>query len=558
MKNHAPAYKALAHAFFAEGVREHFTLMGDANMHWAIALSDYPEVQTVHARHEHCACGMAIGSAIATGRVGVASVTLGPGFTQTMTALTTAARGRVPLVLFAGEMPVNPENAKWYNQGIDQAPLALATGAHYIAAHSLGRLLPSVREAFYIARTERRPVVLGVPFDLQKQPLPIDESYQPSTAWLPAIDPVPPSPQALAKVVARIEAARHPVIIAGRGAVASGARAAILELADLGGALLSTTLPARGLFDSDPFSLGIAGGFSNQAARDEFAGADLVIAIGASMTAYTCDGGSLFPDAFVIQIDEHPTGFKDGAPVADLYVKADARTAVEAIVARLRAAPPRAARARTPEVAQRIRERSVDRRQFPIAPGTLDPREIVAELDQVIPKDWEIVSGTGHCAYFHSQMRDRAPENYHIVREFGAIGNGISMAIGVAASKGNGKVVLIEGDGSLVMHIQELETIRRQGIKLLICVLNDGAYGAEIHKLRSEGIDDSGAIFGRTDFAAIAQGFGLRGANIDTLGRTRELFERHAAQDGAEVWNVHISDQVMSPQMQKITTHGLR
>jgi hypothetical protein len=73
-----------------------------------------------------------------------------------------------------------------------------------------------------------------------------------------------------------------------------------------------------------------------------------------------------------------------------------------------------------------------------------------------------------------------------------------------SAARTNGKVVLFEGDGSLLMHIQELETIKRHRLKLLICVLNDGAYGAEIHKLRADGVDDSGAIFGRTDLAAIA------------------------------------------------------
>jgi acetolactate synthase-1/2/3 large subunit len=79
-----------------------------------------------------------------------------------------------------------------------------------------------------------------------------------------------------------------------------------------------------------------------------------------------------------------------------------------------------------------------------------------------------------------------------------------SLAIGGAAARTNGKVVLFEGDGSLLMHIQQLETIKRHRLKLLICVLNDGAYGAEIHKLRADGVDDSGAIFGRTDLAAIA------------------------------------------------------
>ena len=126
-------------------------------------------MSTFSARHEHCAVSMAMGYQSATGKVGVASVTCGPGFTQIMTALTTASRGRIPLVVFAGEAPIH---AAWFNQALDQPPFAAACGAHYISAHSPQRMYQYVREAFYIARHERKPVVLGVPYDLQKQPLP--------------------------------------------------------------------------------------------------------------------------------------------------------------------------------------------------------------------------------------------------------------------------------------------------------------------------------------------------------------------------------------------------
>ena len=157
---HMPTYVALAHAFAAEGVDHHFALMGDGNMHWVTAMKDIDGMNTYHARHEHCACAMAMGYTSATGKVGVASVTCGPGFTQIMTALTSAARSQVPMVVFAGETPVG---AKWYGQMLDQQPLAAACGAHYISAHSPQRMYQYVREAFHIARHERKPVVLGIP-----------------------------------------------------------------------------------------------------------------------------------------------------------------------------------------------------------------------------------------------------------------------------------------------------------------------------------------------------------------------------------------------------------
>ena len=185
-----PIYEMLAQAFAREGVDTLFSLMGDGNMHWATAMSKIDGMRVFHARHEHCACGMAMGYYSATGKVGVATVTCGPGVTQIATALTTASRAGVPMVVFAGESPIN---ARWYNQALDQAPLVTATGAHYVRAHSAARMYDSVREAFYVARYERRPAVLGVPHDLQKLPLPGSSDYVSSSSLIPETGRTPPT-----------------------------------------------------------------------------------------------------------------------------------------------------------------------------------------------------------------------------------------------------------------------------------------------------------------------------------------------------------------------------
>ncbi len=106
---------------------------------------------------------------------------------------------------------------------------------------------------------------------------------------------------------------------------------------------------------------------------------------------------------------------------------------------------------------------------------------------------------------------------------------------------------MFDGDGSLLMHVQELETIRRHGINILIVVLNDGAYGSEIHKLRAEGLSDSGAVFGRTDLAAVARGFGIGGETVSDLSDIGRLTAEFSARGGAAVWDVPISDRVCSP-----------
>ncbi|MGE3712402.1 MAG: thiamine pyrophosphate-binding protein, partial [Hyphomicrobiaceae bacterium] len=462
-------------------------------------------------------------------------------------------RARIPFVVFAGESPIN---ARYYNQWIEQAPLANAPGAHYIAAHSMPRMMEYVREAFWIARHERRPVVLGVPYDLQKLPFSTNTSYMPSAAVLPEPVRIAPDPRRIAEIADRLHAARRPIIVAGRGVIHAGANGAVEAVADKAGALLATTLPARGMFDHHPFGIGVTGGYSSDVAKDAFAAADLVLFIGASMAYQVSDGGSLFPDAFSIQIDSRPLGLRDGMQAAKLIVTADAALAAQAVADALDKLGATRSEVRTPGLAQRIATEPADSARFDVEPGLLDPRAVISALDRVIPKDWDIVSGSGHQAYFNSQMKGRPPEAFHVIREFGAVGNGLSYAMGVAAARGHGRVALIDGDGGFLMHIQELETCKRHGLRILFCILNDGAFGSEIHKLRADGVDDSGAIFGRPPFEAIAKGFGLRGAEIRDLTNLDQLFAAFDSQPDAEVWNIQISDKVVAPVTRKIMVRG--
>lgn len=554
MTKNIPIYEALARAFVAEGVTAQFTLMGDGNMHWATALKNIDGVDSYLVRHEHCAAAMAIGYHLATGKVGVASVTCGPGFTQIMTALTGAARARIPMVVFAGEAPIN---ARWYNQQLEQPPFAAACGVPYIAAHSMGKMYQYVREAFHLAQLERTPVVLGVPYDLQKQPLPNLGEYLPSATMLPTTEPLPPSPRQVEALAALLADARCPILLTGRGALRSGAQDAVEALGEAAGAIYATTLPMRGMFDHNPFSVGIAGGFARDVAREVGEQADLVVGFGTSLNYYTVDGGHLFPKAKIAQVDIEPLGLNTGLKAGDLHLRADARLTAEATLASLKALGRKSASIRSPELAKRIKEMPADGTVFPEAgPGLLDPRRVIEVLDDVIPKDFDCVSGAGHQSYFHTVMRGRRPENYHVMREFGAIGNGISFAIGVAAARKTGKVALFDGDGSILMHIQELEMVRRQNIKLLIIIFNDGAYGSEIHKLREDGIDESGSTFGRTDLAAIAKGFGLRGTTITDLSQIKPLYEAFAKQGDAELWNIHVSDKVVNPSIRRGNARG--
>jgi len=541
----APVHGVLAQAFRQEGVHSCFALLGDANMNWAASLAALG-VRMLYVRHEHCAVAAAMAYARKQADVGVATVTCGPGLTQIITALPAAVRARLPLVIFAGESPLK---SSWYNQELDQAPLIAATGAAYHRLHLVERMLVAVRDAFLQARRERRPVVIGVPFDLQDRPWTGPQALpRPSRELLPRPSPIPAHPDDVAGAAELVSGAQRVVVLAGLGAAEAGAGPACRALAAKLGGLLATTLPARGLFHDDPFCIGISGSYTPEAGLEYLKQADLVIAVGCSLAYHAGGGGQLWPKAQMLQVDIDPVAVAQGQEVARHHLRADARLGVEALAAAL---PSRKDSWRSEAIAARIRDGKPDSHVFDIAPGLLDPREVAAALVKQSPRDWEMVNAGGHCSWFFAQMPSRPQERFLTIREFGAIGNGLSFAMGVAAARTDRPVVLFDGDGSVMMHVQELETIRRHGLRILVVVANDGAYGSEVHKLRAEGFPDDGSVFGYCDFAGIARGFGLPGRTFKSLEDLPQALAEFAAGSGAAVWDFHVSDQVLSPSMRR-------
>jgi thiamine pyrophosphate-dependent acetolactate synthase large subunit-like protein len=538
-------FDVLARSFAQENVRDCFALLGDANMNWAARLAA-EGVRMIYVRHEHCALASAMAYARKKGEVGVATVTCGPGVTQLITALPAAVRAHLPLVVFAGEAPLK---SGWYNQEIDQAPLITATGAAYHRLHMPERMPVAVRDAFLQARRERRPVVVGIPFDLQDRPWTGPDALpKPSHELLPRPSPIPPHPEDVAKAAQLVAGAERVVVFAGLGAVDSGAGAACRALAAKTGGLLMTTLPARGFFHDDPFCIGIAGSYTPEVGIEYLKEADCVIAVGSSLAYHAGGGGQLWPKAKTLQIDVDPVAISQGQVVAQHHLRADARLGVEALAAAL---PARKSAWRTEAMAARIRDSKPDSMKFEIAPRLLDPRDVIEALEKALPRDWEMVNSGGHCSWFYAQMPSRPQDKFLTIREFGAIGNGISFAMGVAAARPDRTVVLFDGDGSLMMHVQELETIRRHGLRILIVVINDGAYGSEVHKLRSEGMPEEGSVFGYCDFAGIAKGFGLAGRTFKSLDDLPKALAEFTGSTGAAIWDFHVSDKVTSPTIRR-------
>jgi acetolactate synthase-1/2/3 large subunit len=543
-------YEALADAFLDEEVECVFGLLGDANLQWWSALSKRG-ARMLSARHETAAVAMADGYAQATGSVGVATVTCGPALVHAATPITAASRARVPLVIFAGD---TPPAALGNPQDIDHRRVAEMCEAGFVQVRSPATVADDVRKAFFRARTESKPIVLNVPMDLARQECAGDWRYESSLTLTRPRQRRMPDPTSCAAVADLIAGAQRPVVLAGRGAMASRARSSVLAVAERIGAVLATTMPAKGWLDEDEFALGVVGPLSSAIGQELFAEADLVVAVGASLDRYTMsDGGAPFPKARVVSIASE-SAIRSGCQVPDLHLNGDADASLRALLHLLGERRFANDGYRTTETRDRIAA-SVAAVQPATHDGApLDPRTAMHVLEEYLGERDDVVVGCGHFLSFVG-MHLRRPVGGHFFwsHYFGSIGYALPMGIGIAAARPDRRVTVIEGDGSIMMALPELESAARLGLDLRVVVINDQALGAEMHKLRAIGLDPADAHLPTPDFGAVARVLGGTGDLVtDAEGLALSLDRYADGWSGLHVIDVRTDRNVLSEMYQKL------
>lgn len=494
-------YEAIAEAIMQEDCGAMFGLMGDGNMLiWgALGQRDFP---IYSARHEASAVGMADGYSRTTGKVAVASITWGPGLTQATTPLIVAARNNSSLVLVVG---VQAKDSRDPHQTLDHKKFAEMCGLAFHEVTSADAASQQIAEAFYVARVHKRPVLLNIAMDVQMQTLEWDWDYRPSSEFVTPAAPIAPDERSLEKVFEALSSAERPVIVAGRGAQKAGAREPLIRLAALSGALLATSLPAKGMFSDQPFDIGVSGSFCGALAEELFADADFVIGFGAELGHFTTEGGLLYPAAEIARVDVREAPENIG-PVPGLYLRSDASLAATRLAEIFEAADLSRIGFRTPELAERL---AAPAPELDAPNDGLDPRLILANLSKALPRNSRVVSGVGHYWGFVAQHLTIPPEaELQIAYQFGSIAQALSQSIGMAASGDDRPTILIEGDGSLLCCVQEIAVAVRHKLPLVMLILNDSGFGAEVHKLKAKGFDPALAQWDDTDLVKIAQAFG--------------------------------------------------
>lgn len=506
MKVHAVIAKTLRHL----GTDTVFGLMGDANMRFLIDFAEAEGGRYISTVDEGGAVSMADGYSRVGNRLGVASVTHGPGVANTVTALTEAVRARSTMIVVTGDTPSRPGHL----QQFDLRAVSGLTGAGYHRVLRPEDVADDIAAVTRRVLATRRPVLLDIPVDLHDadapEPLPRGQAR--------AEHAFAPDPDELDQALGMIATARRPLVLAGRGAALAGARADLVELADLIGAPLATTLLARDLFRGHPYDLGVAGTLGTEISTGTILAADCVVAFGAELNRYTTAEDSLLRDKAVVRIDIDSERLSQGGPV-DAPVLGDARVTARAMTEQLRAAEHRPGSFRGAELAAALaaynpRTEFTDRS----GPATLDLRSAMIRLDELLPPERAVVTDTGRFVY--------APWRYLHVPEpiafahtlnFASIGLGIATAIGAAAATPERLTVAVVGDGGGMMGMAELITAVRWKLPIVVVVCNDGAYGMEYRHLEKAGADAGPSLLHWPDFSPVARAYGAEAVTVRTM-----------------------------------------
>ena len=521
MKADPTVASVLAKDLAALGARRCFGLLGTANFKISHALVE-AGVELISARHEGNAATMADAYAKATGELTLVSVHSGPGLTNAITGIGEAAKSRTPLLVLAGDVPTGAVKSNFY---IEQAELVRSVGAVSERLHTPASARADALRAVTRALRDRQTVVLSLPGDVQEAPLPGDNR---PVELPPDSGRLHPNPESVRMLADEISKAKRPLILAGRGAVISGAEEVLTALADRIGALLATTVCGHGLFAGDPWSLGISGGFSSPVADKLIPESDLILAFGASLTAWTTKKGKLIArDATVAQVDVELAKLGYQMPV-QLAVHADARATAEALLVELDRRGVSSARPGRRSDAVRKQILAGDNHHSAYRDSStarfIDPRTLSKAVDEILPPDRVVASDSGHfCGWVPQYLRVPNARASCLSHSFQSVGLGLGSAIGLALANPGKLAVLGVGDGGFLMSIADLETAIRMQLRMCILVYNDSSYAAEVHLFRRRGYPIDIVQFPETDFAAIARGYGARAATVRTLADLEPL-----------------------------------
>ncbi|MBP8219244.1 MULTISPECIES: acetolactate synthase 2 catalytic subunit [Aeromonas] len=521
----------LVQALKKQGVTQVFGYPGGAIMPVYDALYDGGLAHQL-CRHEQGAAMAAVGYARASGQVGVCIATSGPGATNLVTGLAEALLDSVPLVAISGQVPCSAIGTDAF-QEVDVLGMSLSCTKHSFMvtdAADLGRVLA---EAFAIASEGRPgPVLIDFPKDVQLTAVP------PQSPLFAVEEPEALNPSELAAARTLLAAAERPVLYVGGGVGMANAEQQLRDFAAVTGMPAVTTLKGIGALDPDsPVYLGMLGMHGTKAANYAVQQCDLLLVVGARFDDRVTGKLEEFaPEAKVIHLDVDAAEFGKRR-AAEVGITTDLKRVLPALAMSLDIDPWRehcAAMAR--EYAFRYDHPG----QAIYAPALLK------QLSARLPETSVVACDVGqHQMWVAQHMRFTSPRNHLSSAGLGTMGFGLPAAIGAKMSRPQDEVVLVSGDGSFMMNVQELGTIRRAQLKVKMVLLDNQRLGMvrQWQELFFDGRYSETILSDNPDFVALAAAFGIPGETITCKEQIAGALDRLLASESAYLLHVAISEE---------------
>ncbi|MCR5076302.1 MAG: biosynthetic-type acetolactate synthase large subunit [Ruminococcus sp.] len=499
--------------------------------------------------HEQGAAHAADGFARTTGKVGVCIATSGPGATNLVTGIANAFLDSVPIVAITGNVSCSLIGRDSF-QEVDIVGVTMPVTKHNFIVKDIRELADTIREAFKIAKSGRPgPVLVDIPKDVQ------------TGIWdfEPKPEPVRPYPLSFAsesrlrRAAEMISAAKRPYIYFGGGVITGKASAELIKLAEKTDSPMGCSLMGLSAVPTDhPRFLGMSGMHGHYAATRAEDEADLVIALGVRFSDRATGTGDRFSRNFrIIHIDIDNAELNKNV-CSDLTIQGDIKDALFRLIPMLSETKHLEWNARIAEL--RAEEKALTDSALAAAkklhPGKLAPYEIIDTISRYTSEGDIIATDVGqHQMWTAQRFPLKKPRTFISSGGLGTMGFGMGAAIG--AAKANGKrAVLITGDGSFGMDLNELATAISQEIKLVVVIMNNGVLGM-VRQWQTALFDKrySGTTLNRkTDFVKVAEAFGARGGRASNTAELEKLAAEAFAYEGTFVIDCAVdSDEAVLP-----------
>ena len=512
--------KILIECLKKEGVEVVFGIPGGANLPTFDALFD-SSIKVIMTRHEQGAAHMADGYARATGKVGVCLATSGPGATNLVTGIATAAMDSIPMVAITGQVKTFMIGNDAFQEA-DIIGITRPVVKHSYLVKDVKDLARIVRESFFIAATGRPgPVLIDLPSDVS---LAETEFVYPKEVNIRGYKPVVTGHSGQVKKAAEaIAKAKRPVLYAGGGVIASGASAELAELARKAKIPVTTTLLGLGGFpESDPLSLGMLGMHGFEYTNYAVAECDLLIAVGARFDdRVTGKVDEFAKKSKKIQIDVDPSQISKTVPV-DIPIVGDVKATLKELNKIVEC----------PDTNGWLKQIGEWKKKYPLVykeKKKLLPQFVIQQISEATGGDAVIVTGVGQPQMWVAQFYQfNKPRSFLSSGGLGTMGYGLPAAIGAAFGRPNEVVFDIDGDGSFEMTLNELATAVANNLKIKVAILNNGHHGMvrQWQDLFYKGRHAQSVMIGQPDFEKLAEAYGAVGMTVSKKEEVRPAIEK--------------------------------